>query len=35
MKIEEWEEVQDKGIGKIFNKIIGENFLNLQEEMPI
>jgi hypothetical protein len=35
MKVEEGEEVQGKGIGNIFNKLISENFLNLEEEMPI
>jgi hypothetical protein len=31
----EWEEVQGKGICKIFNKIITENFPNLEKAMPI
>jgi hypothetical protein len=35
MGIEEGEEVQAKGIGNIFNKIITENFLNLEKAMPI
>jgi hypothetical protein len=34
MGIEE-EEVQAKGIHNIFNKIITENFLNLEKVMPI
>jgi archaeosine-15-forming tRNA-guanine transglycosylase len=33
--IEEGEEVQAKGIHNIFNKIITENFLNLEKTMPI
>jgi hypothetical protein len=33
--IEEGEEVQAKGIHNIFNKIITENFLNLEKAMPI
>jgi hypothetical protein len=33
--IEEGEEVQAKGIRNIFNKIITENFLNLEKTMPI
>jgi chromosome segregation ATPase len=35
MGIEEREEVQAKGISNIFNKIIIENFLNLEKTMPI
>jgi hypothetical protein len=35
MGIEEGEEVQAKGICNIFNKIITENFPNLQKVMPI
>jgi hypothetical protein len=35
MGIEEGEEVQAKGICNIFNKIIAENFPNLEKEMPI
>jgi hypothetical protein len=35
MGIEEWEEVQAKGIHNIFNKIITENFPNLEKTMPI
>jgi hypothetical protein len=31
----EEEEVQDKGIEKIFNKIIAETFPNLKKEMEI
>jgi hypothetical protein len=34
MGIEE-EEVQDKGIGNVFNKIIAVNFPTLKKEMPI
>jgi hypothetical protein len=33
--IEEGEEVQEKGIHNIFNKIITENFSNLEKAMPI
>jgi chromosome segregation ATPase len=33
--IEEGEEVQAKGIHNIFNKIITENFPNLEKAMPI
>jgi hypothetical protein len=33
--IEEGEEVQAKGIHNIFNKIISENFPNLEKVMPI
>jgi hypothetical protein len=33
--IEEGEEVHGKGIHNIFNKIITENFLNLEKVMPI
>jgi hypothetical protein len=33
--IEEEEEVQEKGIHNMFNKIITENFLNLEKTMPI
>jgi hypothetical protein len=35
MSIEEGEEVQAKGICNIFNKIITENFPNLEKTMPI
>jgi phosphatidate phosphatase PAH1 len=35
MGIEEGEEVQTKGIHNIFNKIITENFPNLEKVMPI
>jgi hypothetical protein len=35
MGIEEGEEVQAKGISNIFNKIITENFPNLEKTMPI
>jgi hypothetical protein len=35
MGIEEGEEVQMKGICNIFNKIITENFPNLEKVMPI
>jgi hypothetical protein len=35
MGIEEGEEVQEKGMCNIFNKIITENFLNLQKTMLI
>jgi hypothetical protein len=35
MGIEEGEEVQAKGIHNIFNKIITENFPNLENTMPI
>jgi hypothetical protein len=35
MCIEEGEQVQGKGIGNIFNKIIVENTQNLKKEMPI
>jgi septal ring factor EnvC (AmiA/AmiB activator) len=35
MGIEEGEEVQAKGIHNIFNKIITENFPNLEKTMPI
>jgi hypothetical protein len=35
MGIEEGEEVQAKGIHNIVNKIITENFLNLEKVMPI
>jgi hypothetical protein len=35
MGIEQGEEVQEKGIHNIFNKIISENFPNLQKMMPI
>jgi chromosome segregation ATPase len=35
MGIEEGEEVQAKGMHNIFNKIITENFPNLEETMPI
>jgi hypothetical protein len=33
--IEEGEEVQPKGMLSIFNKIITENFPNLEKTMPI
>jgi hypothetical protein len=33
--IEEGEEVQDKGIGNIFNKIIAENVQNLKKEILV
>jgi hypothetical protein len=35
MGIEEGEEVQTKGIHNIFNKIIKENFPNLEKVLPI
>jgi hypothetical protein len=35
MCIEEGEEVQAKGISNIINKIITENFPNLEKTMPI
>jgi hypothetical protein len=35
MGIEEGEEVQAKGVHNIFNKIITENFPNLEKTMPI
>jgi hypothetical protein len=35
MGIEEREVVQVKGICNIFNKIMAENFQNLEKEMPI
>jgi hypothetical protein len=35
MGIEEGDEVQAKGIHNIFNKIITENFPNLEKVMPI
>jgi hypothetical protein len=35
MGTEEGEEVQAKGICNIFNKIITENFQNLEKTMPI
>jgi archaeosine-15-forming tRNA-guanine transglycosylase len=35
MGIEEREEVQAKGVHNIFNKIITENFPNLEKTMPI
>jgi hypothetical protein len=35
MGIEEGEEVQAKEIHKVFNKIITENFPNLEKTMPI
>jgi hypothetical protein len=35
MGIEEREEVQEKGIHNIFNKIITEKFQNLEKVMPI
>jgi hypothetical protein len=35
MGIEEGQEVQAKGMRNIFNKIITENFPNLEKSMPI
>jgi hypothetical protein len=35
MGMEEGEEMQVKGIHNIFNKIITENFPNLEKAMPI
>jgi archaeosine-15-forming tRNA-guanine transglycosylase len=35
MCIEEGEEVQAKGMSNVFNKIITENFPNLEKTMPI
>jgi hypothetical protein len=35
MAIKEGEETQAKGTQNIFNKIITENFLNLEKIMPI
>jgi hypothetical protein len=35
MGIEEGEEVQEKGMRNIFNKIITENFPNPEKSMPI
>jgi chromosome segregation ATPase len=35
MDIEEREEVQAKGISNVFNKIITENFPNLEKTLPI
>jgi hypothetical protein len=35
MGIEEGEELQAKGIHNIFNKIIKENFPNVEKTMPI
>jgi hypothetical protein len=35
MGIEEGEEVQAKGMRNIFNKIITENFPNLEKSIPI
>jgi hypothetical protein len=35
MGIEEGEEVKDKGIHNVFNKIITENFPNLEKVFPI
>jgi hypothetical protein len=35
MGIEEGEEVQAKGMHNIFNKIITENFTNLEKDLPI
>jgi hypothetical protein len=35
MPIEEGEEVQAKGMRNIFNKILTENFPNLEKTMPI
>jgi hypothetical protein len=35
MGIEEGEEVQAKGMCNIFNKILTENFRNLESTMPV
>jgi hypothetical protein len=35
MGIEEGDEVQTKGMNNIFNKIVTENFPNLEKTMPI
>jgi hypothetical protein len=35
MSIEEGEEVQAKGMNNIFNKIITENYPNLEKSIPI
>jgi hypothetical protein len=35
MGIEEGEEVQAKGMRNIFNKIVTENFPNLEKDIPI
>jgi hypothetical protein len=35
MVIGEGDELQTKGTGNIFNKIIVENFTNLKTEMPV
>jgi archaeosine-15-forming tRNA-guanine transglycosylase len=35
MSIKEGEEVQAKGMRNLFNKIIMENFPNLEREIPI
>jgi hypothetical protein len=35
MGIEEGEEVQAKGMHNVFNKIMTENFPNLEKTMPI
>jgi hypothetical protein len=35
MRIKEGEEVQEKGICNIFNKIMTKNFPNLEKTMPI
>jgi archaeosine-15-forming tRNA-guanine transglycosylase len=35
MGIKEGEEVQEKGMHNIFNKIITENFPNLEKTVPI
>jgi hypothetical protein len=35
MNIKEGEKVEAKGIGNIFNKIIAENFQNLEKDFPI
>jgi hypothetical protein len=35
MGTEEGEEVQVKGIHNVFNKVIAENFPNLEKERPI
>jgi hypothetical protein len=35
MGIEEWEELQAKGIVNIFNKIIAENSPNFKKELSI
>jgi hypothetical protein len=35
MGIKEGEEIQAKGMGNIFNKIIMDNFPNLEKDIPI